>query len=140
MMNRSRWIHLSLALCAAAILLAAGCDQPASEGQVQGSVTLDGKPVDNGIIRFTPLEGQVGTAGGVIENGRFTSTVPVARHRVEISATKLSGEASAEGRHSISAGDYTATELIPDKYNTNSELTLDVKSGLNEPRFDLKSR
>jgi hypothetical protein len=139
-MTCSRFFNLSLALCATAILLLAGCDQRASEGQVQGTVTLDGKPVDNGIIRFSPLEGQVGTAGGVIENGRFTSTVPVAKHRVEISATKISGEAPAAGRHSPSAGDYIATELIPDKYNTNSELTLDVSSGLNEPHFDLKSR
>jgi hypothetical protein len=139
-MTRTALVNSSLLFSAAAILLVAGCEQPAPVGQVQGTVTLDGKPVDNGIIRFTPLDGKVGTAGGVVENGRFTSTVPVAKHRVEISATKITGEATPEGRHSVNAGDYTATELIPDKYNTDSELTLDVTSGLNEPHFDLKSR
>jgi hypothetical protein len=139
-MIRIARINSSIALWATAILVATGCEQAPPVGQVQGTVTLDGKPVDNGTIRFTPLEGQAATAGGVIDDGKFSSTVPIAKHRVEISATQISGEATAEGRHTPVAGDYTATELIPEKYNTNSELTLDVTSGLNEPHFDLKSR
>jgi hypothetical protein len=132
-------IDFTPALAAIAVLLVAGCDSNPTAGDVHGMVTLDGAPLEDGTIRFTPLEGKVGTAGGVIKGGQFSTTVPVARHRVEISAAKVVGGAeAAEARHSDA--NYTAIQLIPSKYNTKSELTLDVKSGLNEPRFDLKSR
>jgi hypothetical protein len=119
--------------------LGQGCSAPATTGEVVGTVTLDGKPVDSGTVHFKPVDGQTSTAGATIEKGKFSVVVPIAKHRVEISAIQLaSGGDAAAARHS-DAG-YATVELIPAKYNRNSELTMDVKSGRNERNFDLKSR
>jgi hypothetical protein len=120
----------------AVTLLQIGCNHAPTTGQVKGSVTLDGKPLEDGTVRFAPLEGRANTSGGLIKSGEFTANVPIGKFRVEISSTKIVG--GPADRHSDSVE--TVVQLIPEKYNTRSELTLDVKSGSNEPHFDLKSR
>ena len=105
-------------------------------GDVRGRVTLDGQPIANGTVRFSPLDGRSPTAGGRITNGDFQTLVPVANHRVQISAAQL----PPGGIPADPEAFYTIKELVPSKYNTDSELTLDVKEGKNEPQFDLKSR
>jgi hypothetical protein len=113
-----------------------GCAQKANVGEVKGTVTLDGKPLEDGTIRFTPIEGRGPLAGATIKAGEFSTTVAAGKHRVEISSTKMAG--GPVDRHSNAVE--TVLQLIPEKYNTQSELTLDVQSGLNEPQFDLKSK
>jgi hypothetical protein len=133
---------MNVACCGLLIVatcLGPGCSAPSTTGEVVGTVTLDGKPVDSGTVQFKPVDGQTSTAGATIDKGKFSVVVPIAKHRVEISATQLaSGGNAAAARHS-DAG-YATVELIPAKYNRNSELTMDVKSGRNERSFDLKSR
>jgi hypothetical protein len=53
---------------------------------VTGTVTLDGRPLESGLIRFVPTDGQTATADATIANGQFTATVPVGEKRVSISA------------------------------------------------------
>jgi hypothetical protein len=128
----------SLFTCIAiAILLATGCRHTSTVGEVKGTVTLDGQPLENGTIRLAPAEGRTSSSGGIIKNGQFTAEAAVGKYRVEISATKLAGGGPVD-RHSSAVE--TVIQLIPEKYNTKSELTLDVKAGVNEPVFDLKSK
>lgn len=124
--------------CGIVLVVTVGCNNGSKKGEVRGTVTLDGKPLEDGTIRLTPIKGQAGTAGGTIKNGQFTTTAAAAKYRVEISSTKIDGGDEAAGRHGGS--DYTAIQLIPEKYNANSTLTLDVVSGLNEPKFELESK
>src|SRR5690348_5767024 len=101
-----------IGMLAIATLSAFGCSQPATTGEVLGTVKLDGKAVESGTVRFTPVDGQTGTAGATIDKGKFSVVVPITTHRVEISAVQLpSGTNAADGRHT-SAG-YATVELIP---------------------------
>lgn len=122
-----------LAICLA--ILAIGCSKGPPVGDVYGEVTLDEKPVAEGSIRFAPIDEQAATAGALIVDGKFHALVPVSNHRVQISAAQL----PPGGMTSRHEAPVTITELIPEKYNTKSELTLDVKAGRNEPQFHLKS-
>jgi hypothetical protein len=124
-------------LLAAGLVALAGCTGDPTKGDVRGTVTLDGVPLKEGAIRFSPIDGKSATAGGVIANGTCATTVPVGKHRVEITAIKFP-EGVDIGRNSNA--EYTVAQLIPAKYNTSSELTIDVQPGLNEPKFELKSR
>lgn len=137
-MSRNVLVSSVLALVASASIAATGCNRDPAAGEVQGTVTLDGTPVENGTIRFTPIEGLTGTAGGTISKGQFAVVVPVANHRVQISAIQLPPGTKAPSRHSD--GNYSTIEIIPAKYNASSELTLDVKAGVNKKSWDLKSR
>lgn len=45
--------------------------------QVEGTVTLDGKPLPDGMIRFHPLDDvRCRTASGAVKNGQFTLQTP----------------------------------------------------------------
>jgi hypothetical protein len=94
-------------------------------------------PLKDGAIRFSPIDGKSATAGAAIVGGKFAARVPVTKHRVEITASKFP-EGVDISRNSTA--EYTVVQLIPAKYNTQSELTLDVEPGVNEETWDLKSR
>ena len=50
-----------------------GCGQPSPYVKVQGTVTLDGKPLESGVVQFHPPAGQV-AAGEIGPGGAFTLT------------------------------------------------------------------
>jgi hypothetical protein len=127
--------HLSNVLFLA-ILLMQGCSRGPSMGELHGQALLDGKLIEKGSIRLVPVDGEAPTAGSVIENGKFNVRLAPAQYRVEISATQLPPGGIPKDVNE----DYTIRQLIPAKYNTNSEVVLDIKPGVNEHKFDLTSR
>jgi hypothetical protein len=99
-------------------------------------------PLKEGVIRFVPADGLGPTAEALIADGKFAERVPVGTHRVEISSPKLpKGVASQREmkRGTVDEG-VALEELIPAKYNTQTELKAEVKSGVNEVKFELKSK
>lgn len=138
--------HNLFSLTAAALataLIVCGCSHSGTHGDVQGTVTLDGRPVSAGSIRFRPAPGDKPTAGTTIKDGAYRARVPVGKVRVEISAPNLSAQKPLPANSSESLGgdvNYVMpTDLIPLQYNAQSTLTLDVEPGANSKDFDLKS-
>jgi len=120
-----------------------GCTGSSPYGEVEGEVTFDGQPLAEGVIRFTPVNGNAGTASALIENGKFVEKkVPVALHRVEISSPKLpKGFNSQKQMMEGTVGEGPALEeLIPRRYNSDSQLTADIKPGKNPLKFELTSK
>jgi hypothetical protein len=111
-----------------------------SSGEVHGTVTLDGKPVEKGTIEFVPQDGQGPTAGAEIANGRYTVLqVPVGTATVRIRASKVVGE------HRMSPDPngpviYDWQSIIPPRYNDQSQLSVEVNAGRQERPFDLVSQ
>lgn len=103
-------------------------------GEIHGTVTLDGKPLETGSINFYPVDGNTQTTGGVIKNGKFEVRVPVSNQIVKIASTIVTSPPGTPDEL------LTFKKLVPDKYNLKSELRLDVKAGLNEPVYELKSK
>ena len=105
---------------------------------VSGKVTFNGQPVPDGQIRFVPLEGTAGPASiEVIRNGVYAfdakGGVPAGSHRVEIrSYDPNTPQPTAPGMR-------PRKQLIPVKYNTQSELeiTLEKGQGSVTKNFDL---
>jgi hypothetical protein len=123
----------------AAVFLIAGCSTGPAVGTVNGEVTLDGQPVKDGRVLFTPLDGKGGTGGAVIVDGKFKAEVPVAKMKVEINGNKVIGKRKAYDTPESPLMDEVA-EIIPPKYNFNSELSLDVKRGSQDVKYELKSK
>jgi len=119
--------------------LCASCSSKSPVGQVQGKVTLDGKPLASGMVGTLPPAGR--GSSGKIENGEFELSTfgkndgaLVGTHKVAVVARENSQGAGPEAK----AGKL----LIPERY-TNPEtsgLTIDVKSGVNTPTLELKSQ
>jgi len=124
------------ALVGLLLMLVAGCSRGRPIGDVQGRVTLNGQPLKEGAVRFVPVKGDTQATGGFVRDGSFKVQVPVTKQRVEFSANVVDKEKTPPN----ASGDQIVMKiLVPERYNTHSELTLDVASGLNEPVFELKS-
>jgi hypothetical protein len=137
-MTRQKVWH-TFALHLGALCLAAGCSTGPAVGTINGDVTFDGQPVKDGRIAFTPLDGQASTGGAPIVNGKFTAVVPVAKMKVVINGNKVLGKRKAYDTPESPWEDDIA-ELLPAKYHVNSDLTLEVKKGVQDVKYELKSK
>lgn len=131
-------------------LLVAGCGESRVEpGSVRGTVTLDGRPLAFGVIRFRLADdAEAPVASGQIIGGRFE--LPAVRgpavgdHRVEIGPLTRE-ELERQGEHALEelqAAGVRRIELIdvPARYDERSDLKVTVVPGDgNEFAFDLTS-
>jgi hypothetical protein len=142
-------IRLFIIVCA--LCICASCSKKPSIGKVHGTVMLNGRPLPDGSIRFIPIDGMTGTSGATIKNGSYEANkVPVNKMRVEINGfdmnvTEKKAAAKLKRQHDENSigtnSDYDLPlELIPEKYNSKSELTLDVQEGDNPKDFNLSSK
>jgi hypothetical protein len=115
-----------------------GCTRSNRAG-VDGQVTLDGKVVEGGSISFIPTRDNPGPAAfSLIKAGSYLippETGPgLGINRVEIRWSRKSGRKAAENP----ALD-EMEEAIPIRYNSESELTANLKPGKNQLDFTLDS-
>jgi hypothetical protein len=139
----NRWFAGGLAGRTAVLVglgVLASCSSAPPRGIIHGEVTFDGQPVQEGTILFEPENGQGQTAGGSIKDGKFTAEVPVGKMRVRINGNKKTGRRYKVYDTPESPLVDEVVELLPPKYNVNSELTLEVKKGEQQVPFHLKSR
>ena len=142
-----RW---NLALTLAAGLMASGCARSEDDlprEAVSGTVTLDGQPLADGTIQFTPATNAGGPAiggGGPVENGRFSiarenGLVP-GSYKVAINAAdQKKREETTKGP--VRKGLGLAKELIPANYNSQTTLTAEIKKGGSaDLNYDLQSK
>ena len=119
----------------ALVLLVAGCGRGPAIGELSGRVTLDGSPLAEGAMRFEPADGKGSTAGGSIQDGRYTARMMANGYRVQISSADMTPPPG------LPAGEFfTGRERIPVRYNEQTELTVEVKRGTNSADFDLRSK
>jgi hypothetical protein len=132
----NRIVHYELASLAVFAILVAGCSKRPSMGDVRGRVTVNGQPLKEGAVRFIPVNGDTPATGGMVRDGSFQVMVPVAPQRVEFSSNVVDTEKTPPN----ATGDQIVMKiLVPPRYNTHSELTLNVVPGLNEPVYELKN-
>jgi hypothetical protein len=116
------------------------CSQGPAVGTVTGEVTFDGQPVKDGHVLLTPLDGNGQTGGGTIRDGKLLAEkVPAGKMKVELHGNKIVGKRKAYDTPESPWEDDVA-ELLPPKYNFKSDLTLEVKRGAQDVKYDLKSK
>lgn len=126
--------HSSFGFSAAEAPISAG--QRTSFG-VTGTVTFDGKPVEEGRIQFREFGGEQRSFSGSIENGAYAVETATGAMRVEVRASRLipgKFDESNPGEKEPMGEMY-----IHEKYNSCSELTSDVPAGGSAIDFTLTS-
>ncbi len=118
-------------------LLAAGCNRGPVVGTVKGTITWDGQPVDGGLIRLVPTDGNSQPADCIVTAGAYSITMPVGEKKVEIYWTKSSASGKVD---TASQGTERVVTLIPPKFNTESELVYVVEKGQAVKDYSLTSR
>jgi hypothetical protein len=128
------WRRLSVLAVLLCIGLFSGCHRSTRPalGLVHGRVTLDGKPLADAIVTFTP-EGR-GRNSTAFTNSDGTYSLNYIRDI----------QGAAVGWHTvrISTGDVRTRkpELAPERYNTKSGLRIEVVAGENAIDFPLASK
>jgi hypothetical protein len=132
-------------------VLALGCGGSKGLAPVSGKVTLDGVPLANAAVSFSPIaeKGSIdagpGSVGKTNDKGEYTleastgsSGAQVGMHRVSI--TLLEGQAG-DGDARAPRGGKQLVNKVPRKYSDPSELTFDVPSGgTNKADFPLTTK
>jgi hypothetical protein len=131
-----------------ALSFVAGCgrgQQGPVHASVSGTVKLDGKPIEQGSVLFTPAEGVKGmAAGGVIENGRYQLSSQrgptLGMNRVEIHAAKKSGRKIPKPMSSTGEMIDEAIDAVAPQFNSQTTLRVEIKPGDNTADFEVASR
>jgi hypothetical protein len=121
------------------ILGVAGCGAPAAS--VSGKVTFSGNEIDSGAIKFVSIGVPKGSEKAVTEDLRYGNYlidvgrgVTAGKYKVEIYGNLKT--APLEGDRDMQSS--SPEGAIPAKFNTESQLTVEIKGGENVFDFDLK--
>ena len=119
-----------------------GCGQ-SNRAAVSGRVSLDGKAVEDGVISFTPADGNSRLAAwGKIEAGHYLIPAKagpaLGTNRVEMRWTRKTGRLVPAPPPMLQEEE--VKEAIPAQYNSESELKKEIKPGNNQFDFALHSR
>lgn len=119
---------------ATAIVLS-GCGGNPNLFHASGTITLDGKPLENAFVTFIP------TGGGTTSYGKTDDSGHYEMQFSDVEAGAWKGQNRVEIRTGdVGAGGAPAPpERVPAAYNNASTLLAEVKSGNNVFDFDLKS-
>jgi len=125
----SNWV---MGLACSALLAICGC----SDGKVivRGVVTVDGQPIDEGMISLEPVDGQGPTTGGVIKDGKYELTGPAAvipgEKIVRIAGVRKTGKMIEAGPPAPKGTLIPQMmQCVPSQYNDKSQLHVDVTAG-----------
>ena len=133
---RWRTLALLIALLAGASL-ACGCARKPTT--ITGEVTLDGEPLQQGLITFVPVDGKTPNAAVAIKGGKYRLDAPSGPMRVQINSSRVKGKRKAYDTPDSPLID-VLEERVPARYNATTELTAEVKTGENVFDWPLKSK
>jgi hypothetical protein len=117
-------------------VLAVGCGGQGAT-TVTGEVTLDGKPIEDGLITFVPVDGKTPNAATKIKGGKYSLKATPGAMRVQINSAIVTGKRKAYDTPDSPLVDVLG-ERIPNRYNEQTTLTLDVKPGENVKNWELQ--
>lgn len=120
-----------LLLLAGLFVFVSGCgsDDTPPLGQVSGTITLDGEPLEGVIVVFKPESGRAAT-GTTDASGQYTLEFSYQVPGCKVGPNKVHLEWPLGA---------TNAKALPPRYTTASELTADVKAGSSVVDFKLES-
>ena len=123
------------AFCSAFLMvLFAGCGSNGYK-EIRGTVTYDGQPVKTGTITLLPPDGKGPTAAAIITDGEYSTKAAFGPKQVKIEAFVIKGTQRYPG--SMMMCDIRE-QILPERYNTKTELTCDITSGVRAYDFTLQ--
>lgn len=127
------WFGVGLLAAMAGALAGCGGEKGPKKYDVTGTVKFDGKEVADGDITFTSDDKSVGGEAGKIKDGKYTVKAREGKNKVEITAYRV-----VPGKKGPMGTEDVLEPYIPEKYNTKTELSVEVGSGKTDHPFDLK--
>jgi hypothetical protein len=131
---------LLVAALSAATLLGCETASPDNVGKVSGKVTLEGQPLPDATVKFSPIrEGGSSALGRTDADGKYSLNYASGIEGAEIGENRVSISTYNAGDPDGEPPQPKVLEKVPMKYNIRSELTREVNAGDNPIDFDLKT-
>lgn len=118
-----------------------GCsqgDRP-TLGQVSGKVTLDGQPLADATIYFSPDEGGRDSEGFTDSDGNYSLTYIGNVKGAKVGTHTVRAQTSYETEDPKTGAPRRTKELVPAKYREQSQLKKEVKAGKQTIDIELTS-
>ncbi len=138
--SRCRSIVLAFAVLAATL---SGCGGGTPRGAVQGTVSWQGTPIEDGTISFVSVGTGAASAAATtkIVGGKYSipaSEGPgIGSNQVQILGIKKLGQKEAGPPHPPGKMIEVTEQYIPTEYNNTSKLTFEIQAGANTADFAL---
>lgn len=122
-------------ICAVLLTACASCGAPSDRAVVYGVVLYKDKPLQQGTIRFVPIDQSGAVTVAQIQDGTYATEknrgLAYGRHRVEVTGYDLTGFSPAPGAQ--------PEQIVPAEFNDESTITLEVdgESGNRSIDFNL---
>jgi hypothetical protein len=116
-----------------------GCSSSDGMVELRGTVTLDDKPLQEGLIAFVPAAGETAKAEAVIQNGVYSVRLPPGEKVVEIRGFKTVGHEHAVKGNPSSPLLPIRQDIVPVNYNERSELKRTISTSSSTEDFALNS-
>ena len=117
------------------LLLAVGCGPQLMT--IEGTVTLDGAPVETGTISFVPADGKGATVGGEIKGGSYRiqaeKEAALGSKTVNITSIRKTGKMIEAGPPAPEG------TMVEDLQTVSSTDSCEIVAGENRQNFELKS-
>ena len=124
--------------CFAFLFVLAGCRRSDGLINISGAVSYDGKPIQQGTIQFVPAPGESSPlAAAKIVDGKYSVKAKCGPKKVEIQGFNVVGRERFLG---TGPEVDTLKQVLPSCYNSKSELTCEIKSGVHTYDFALEKR
>lgn len=120
-----------------AVMALVGCGGggPAA-ATVSGEIKVNGKPLAKGTIAFVSADAPGTPASAEVTAGRYEIHTTAGPKKVQVSAPVVTGKQREYNAPDAPFVEFTE-EGLPPKYNTETELTLDVQAGSNTKDWSL---
>jgi hypothetical protein len=127
-------------------VLALGCSS-SKLAPVSGTVTLNGQPLANAGVSFQPIaksgmDAGVGASGKTDDKGEYTLTASTGQKGATLGENRVLISASTQDLENTDARPRRGPAIkdkVPKRYNEETELRFEVKSGNNKADFPLTS-
>jgi hypothetical protein len=114
------------------LLLFLGCENYGGRQAVSGQITLEAQPLKQGIIMFTPLDGQGTPSGAPITDGNYSvprqNGLKPGKYLVKITAGDGKTPNTEEEIAGPGSTNIVSVDLVPEDWNTKSKQEIEVKS------------
>lgn len=130
--------------CGLVLVVLCGCGEKGPElGEVSGTITLEGEPVEGAVVTFLPLfEGgvEVECRPKTDADGNYSMRYSVDRPGVLLGEHRVMISTEDSAKDPVTGAISHVPERIPKHYTRDSILTYSVEPGKNDASFDLKKK
>lgn len=106
-----------------------GCDKGETQASVKGNVVFDGTPVQDGLMRFEPRDGTSAPRSQPLRDGKYEVLLDPGPYQVRITAGDQKKMGPVPSDPNASGPEFIP--LLPDSWNTASEMLIEVAPGDN---------